>query len=208
MQSFAYDSFFYEGRECQVLAMSEELNFDITPYGIKPGFVWTNWIRGYLIDYNIEDEELKVKNIYVLNSKTGFPPINGVSGELRDDIGEAKCIYEDVNITANYTGKLVIGLGFLEKFRKITFNECFLYEKILELTFLEGVLLDIVDFSEQIKNVRELTQLRKKARRKKERKKPVTDEDFAQYVCDVFSVDSESDVWWIENHYKYKLLRF
>ena len=72
------DGYMYEGKEYSIIAMSKNINFNIEDFGIQPEYTCTACWRGFAIDYSIENAKLLLKTIWVSQSSSGYPDVNGV----------------------------------------------------------------------------------------------------------------------------------
>ena len=169
------DTCMYERHNYKILALSSKMLFKPQDYGMEPHMRTTSCWRGYWCEYIISDGELLLGNLYFHNSHGDYPPFNGVEvspPEFKEVVSYCQNvekpemdtipahsghrIYKEVNIQIPYTGKILLGDGFM---REYMFNRGFqrrwAYEKLIELVFEKGVLLDCNDLSHIAKARRE-----------------------------------------------------
>ena len=152
------DTYLYEGKEYSIVAMSKRINFNPLKYGIDPQWTCTACWTGYSVDYSVEDSKLLLKRLWISKSASGYPDVNGIKVKKLEKSGIFSYVYENVNITINYTGKIVIGNGFIDKYYTHTAfmsQRPWAYDKALELIFEKGILVDVLDHSETVRAVRE-----------------------------------------------------
>lgn len=182
------DKYEYEGKEYSIIAMSDDIEFSPEQYGLEPQYICTACWRGYAVKYAIEDEKLLVKNLFVSDSSSGFPNINGIEAESIGDIIFSH-MYRNINLQTEYTGKIVMGNGFIRDYYiHMGFQRAWAYEKVIELIFEKGVLVNVIDHSEKVKAIR--AEIEAGTREAKEDSIPT-------FVDKSFSLAMEDKVWWI-----------
>ena len=151
------DIYKYQKKEFTVVALSSVMLFDPKNYGMEPHASSTACWRGYWCEYAIEDDELLLNDLYLYNSDDKYPSLNGVEVSL-PEFKEYKCqggkkiimkahfghrVYKDVNMPIPYTGKILLGDGFMrEYYIHMGFQRGWAYKKLIELVFEEGILLN------------------------------------------------------------------
>ena len=194
------DIYKYKKKEFTVVALSSVMLFDPKNYGMEPHASSTACWRGYWCEYAIEDDELLLKDLYLYNSDDKYPPLNGVE--------EYKCqggkkiimkahfghrVYKDVNIPIPYTGKILLGDGFMrEYYIHMGFQRGWAYKKLIELVFEEGILLECNDLSHIAKAQREAM-----VQGNINPQRPDVD-ILSKFVDDSFSLDYADKAWWME----------
>ena len=161
------DKYKYQKKEYTIVALSSAISFDPKNWGLEPHASSTACYRGYWCEYAVEDEELLLKNLYLFNMDDKYPSFNGVEvsppefKEYEAYMGSGKKtkkvirpahfghrVYKNVNLSIPYTGKILLGDGFMrEYYIHMGFQRAWAYEKIIELVFEEGVLLECNDLS-------------------------------------------------------------
>ena len=183
------DGYMYEGKEYSIIAMSKNINFNIEDFGIQPEYTCTACWRGFAIDYSIEYAKLLLKTIWVSQSGSGYPDVNGVKVKKLEKRGIFSYVYENVNMPIKYTGKIVIGCGFIDKYYiHMGFQEAWAYETVLELIFKKGVLLDVIDHSDRVRKIREDIE---------SGKSDTKEVNILSSIHKSFSLNIEDKAWWL-----------
>ena len=201
------DIYKYKKKEYTVVALYYVKLNDTKNYGMEPHASSTACWRGYWCEYAIEDDELLLKDLYLYNSDDKYPPLNGVEVSL-PEFKEYKCqggkkiimkahfghrVYKDVNIPIPYTGKILLGDGFMrEYYIHMGFQRGWAYKKLIELVFEEGILLECNDLSHIAKAQREAM-----AQGNINPQRPDGD-ILSKFVDDSFSLDYADKAWWME----------
>ena len=201
------DIYKYKKKEFTVVALSSVMLFDPKNYGMEPHASSTACWRGYWCEYAIEDDELLLKDLYLYNSDDKYPPLNGVEVSL-PEFKEYKCqggkkiimkaqfghrVYMDVNIPIPYTGKILLGDGFMrEYYIHMGFQRGWAYKNLIELVFEEGILLECNDLSHIAKAQREAM-----VQGNINPQRPDVD-ILSNFVDDCFSLDYADKAWWME----------
>ena len=88
-----------------------------------------------------------------------------------------------------YTGKLVLGNGFIwDYYIHMGFQRAWAYEKVIELIFEKGVLVNVIDHSEKVKEIR--AEINAGVKDSRER-------NTHTFVDKSFSMKLEDKAWWI-----------
>lgn len=100
--------------------------------------------------------------------------------------------YKNVDLPIPYTGKILLGDGFMqEHYIHMGFQRGWAYEKLIELVFIEGVLLECNDLSRLAKEQR-------KAMEERRNNPEYPEDDVAiKFIEDSFSLDYADKAWWI-----------
>lgn len=130
---------------------------------------------------------ISIKGLYVCSKDDIYPTINRKTPVTCADGSEwsymGHHLYCNLNYRVPYTGRLLVGRGFLSKYYiHMGYRKPWSYRKLKELVFEKGVLVKVLDQS------RVATQLRKKF--KKENLYRVG------FVDGCVSLD-ETDFWWL-----------
>ena len=170
------DMFIIDSKEYNFISSSERNAFFPKQFGIVPYWFSTGCYRGYFCEYEIENSELKLKNLFINTEDKKYPDINDMismflPGESRKnkinsskEKKEAKEIakilgiklYADINIPIKYTGKLLLGNHFLtDYYIHMGIQKPWTYEEVKEFNFVNGVLFEVRDCSHIVKKIRE-----------------------------------------------------
>ena len=185
------DIYKYQKKEFTIVALSSAMLFDPKNYGMEPHARSTACWRGYWCEYAIEDDELLLKDLYLFNSDGKYPPLNGVEVSMKSHFGHR--VYKDVNMPIPYTGKILLGDGFMQEYYiHMGFQRGWAYKKLIELVFEEGILLVCNDLSHIAKAQREAM-----AKGNINPRRPGGD-NILKFVEDSFSLDYADKAWWME----------
>lgn len=138
-----------EDKEYDLIGISSELDFDPRDFGLKPVAPHTACWRGYYYEANIKDDELVVENLHVNNANDDYPEINGVKAV--DKKAESSFFgYYGVDLPIKFTGKLLLGYGFLRRYyQHMGYQSPHAYQELLMLTFEKGKLIEKEDLSKR-----------------------------------------------------------
>lgn len=75
------DVYEYNGNRYNIVAIKGTMNFDIHELGFEPVPIHTACWRGYHCIYNITEEGLFLKDLFVNDKNGSYPPVNGVEPE-------------------------------------------------------------------------------------------------------------------------------
>ena len=206
------DIYKYRNQEYTIVAFSSPIWFDPQNFGLEPNMSSTACWRGYWCEYVIGDGVLLLQNLYLYNADNKYPPFYGVEvspqefenyeyytlndGKIRKDIRPAHFghrVYRDVNMLIPYTGKILLGNGFMnEYYIHMGFQQGWAYENLIELSFEKGVLSECNDLSHIAKAQRKIIDLQKED--------PLYPDggNIPQFVEDSFSLDYINKVWWLK----------
>ncbi len=151
------DSFRFDNNNYSLVATSKPLEFDPKEYGITPQpFISACW-QGFWCAYNITNDGIFLEDLYINSEDDYYPEINGVSpfsGNMNLYMGHH--VYSDLHLNLDYTGKILVGEGFLQEYYIHMGNQRFwAYEILKELVFENGVLVGVNDRSNIAVAVRE-----------------------------------------------------
>ena len=150
------DIYKYRKNEFTIVALSNALHFNPKEYGLEPHVRSTACWRGYWCEYNITDDGLFLQNLYLFNSEGNYPPLNGIEVSPQE-FKEYDCynfkkkksekvtrplymghrVYKNVNMLIPYTGKILLGDGFLQEYYiHMGFQRGWAYQKLIELVLI------------------------------------------------------------------------
>ena len=100
-------------------------------------------------------------------------------------------VYKDLNLFMKYTGKIVLGRGFINKYYiHMGFQQAWAYEEVIELVFENGVVVNTINHNETVSRIREEHDNDPEFRE-------ASCEDMIKYVKNCFSLDAKVKAWWI-----------
>ena len=203
------DIYKYKRKEFSIVALSAPIQFEPKDYGLEPHASSTACWRGYWCEYNITDKKLFLQNLYLFNADGKYPPLNGIEVSpqeyqecicysIKSEKGEkvkrpkhmGHRVYENINMPISYTGKILLGDGFMrEYYIHMGFQRGWAYRKLVELIFENGVLLECNDLSHLAKEQREAI--------KKQGKDPRYSDDgnIPKFVTNSFSLDYAENLY-------------
>ena len=205
------DIYKYQGKEYTVVALSSSIMFDPKDFGLEPHASSSACWRGYWCEYSIENDEIKLKDLYLFNRDNNYPPLNGKEVSPQE-FEELECYgkkrkkpkkatlpahfghrhYKDVDMPIAYTGRILLGDGFMQEYYiHMGFQRGWAYRKLIELVFEEGILLECNDLSHIAKTQREAIKANGKGSRYPD------DGDIPTFVDECFSLDYADKAWWL-----------
>jgi hypothetical protein len=109
-------------------------------YGLVPGMMHTACWRGFYLTYLIRDEKLVLDKLTLRAADNNYPPVNGVSA-VEENYNK---VYQGLNITLPYSGKMVIGRDFIqEKYIHMGFQPASSFRVVVELNFETGICIPV-----------------------------------------------------------------
>lgn len=209
------DKYFYNGKEYCIVALSKTIGFNPEDYGLEPHTSSSACWRGYWCEYSIEDNHLMLKSLFLYNRDGNYPEFagktvipeeyekvlvcrRGEEGEWIESYEDEPTYfehrkYEDVDLILPYTGKILLGNGFIQDYYiHMGFQNGWAYEELIELVFEEGLLTENNDYSDIAKQQREYID-----RTNSDPSHPDVD-DIMGFVTNCFSLDYREKTWWLD----------
>lgn len=204
------DIYKYKQKDYRIVALSAGMPFDPKNYGLESHSRSTDCYRGYWCEYAIEEDILLLKSLFLFNKDGNYPPLNGIevaAQEYEECMGYkvhsdkleklvvpayfGHRVYRNVDILIPYTGKILLGDGFMwEYYIHMGFQGAWAYEKLLELVFDKGILVECNDLSHYAKTQRQVMKAQK------ENPRYPDGGNIPRFVGDSFSLDYSDKVWW------------
>lgn len=186
------DTFFYDDKNWNLIASTNEIRFNPREYGLKPISPNTACIDGFVCDYEIVNNLLNLKTLYIsLEQPKYHPVVMGTEAEklFNDMFGFDYCY--NFNLPIKYTGKIMLGDDFMfEYYTHMGWQQAWSYKSVKELEFKDGILINVIDYSNKVRKIR-----------KDIKKHPEKIEEFKSNTSSVvdnsFALDYESKAWWI-----------
>ena len=189
------DRFIYKEDNYSIVAISNPIQFNPLDYGIKPVACCSACWNGYWCDYHISTKGIMLQNLYINSENDYYPEINNAIPEKEDKKSfqyMGHHLYRNINIFMEYTGKILIGKGFINKYYiHMGYQRAWAYEVLEELVFDNGKLVKTVDHSEMAKK------LRKELENRPEEIKKISD-NIPLFVEESFSLEMKDKAWWIK----------
>jgi len=151
------DTLIYNNNSYSIVGLKGEgtpspFDFDLKP--VSPNTA--NW-RGFVMTYIIIEEHLNLHEMNVSVEETNnIPPvINGVKPKLEKK-GLINLTYKNLKLMTQFSGNILIAKDFISSmYVHMGFQSPISFEKVIELEFKEGNLLNVKDLSNKMKNWRE-----------------------------------------------------
>ena len=204
------DRFIVKGDSYSIVAISNPILFQPQDYGIVPAAICTACWNGYWCEYLISEQGIMLKNLYIHSQNNYYPAINGVEvknkgNEKRDYfLYMGHNLYENINLFLEYTGKILMGKGFLNQYYiHMGYQRAWAYETLKELVFENGKLAEMVDHSEIARKLRDKIEkeqenkIEKKEINKVKNAKEITNR-IRTFVEESFSLEIKDKAWWID----------
>lgn len=196
------DKFYYNDKEYTLVTISEKIKFHPKDYGIIPQMIHTACYRGFHCDYVIKNEILYLNNFTVNSANGNYPEINGKKPipdswfvEICKERGQdftGPCEYKDLELPIEFTGRIVLGDGFIKKYYiHMGFQRAWAYEELIELEIEDGLVVNLINHSEKAKSFREAIEEDEVGFNKKLK------ENIPQFVEESFSLEMRDKAWWI-----------
>ena len=173
------DTYRYLGKEYSLIARDAPMGFDPRSYGFHPVCILTACWRGYWCEYEVEENCLFLKQLFIANKNDDYPDFNGTQVEPLEYVEwkspisrdrDGNLIYETISMPANaghrnykvkifmpYTGTIVMGDGFMREYYKHDdFQRAWEYREVKELKFLKGELQTVTDHSAFVAELRRI----------------------------------------------------
>ena len=207
------DTYRYENKVYDIVAMTNPLGFDPKNYGLEPHSSSTACWRGYWCEYAIKNGKLIMERLLLFNADGNYPDFNGVpvSPQGYEEIEYIEMFDEEeklqretvpanfghrtyeVNMEMNYTGKIVLGDEFLNEFYiHMGFQRPWAYKDLKEFEFKDGELVSVTDHSEFAEKLREQILNDPEGFEKDLRG------NIPAYIDESFSLDASVKAWWID----------
>ena len=193
------DAYIIDGKKYSIVALSKPIGVDPEDYGLEAHASCTACWRGYWCGYAVENEELIMKRLFLYNAEGKYQDFNGVQVSPASKDVDAYFGHREykTNMKMNYTGKIVLGADFIDKYYiHMGFQRAWAYEKLIELVFRDGKLIEKIDHSDYAKELRKLIDKDPDAFWKE------LHDDIPAFVDSSFSLDMKEKAWWVDPMYE------
>ncbi|MBR0342452.1 MAG: hypothetical protein IJH64_09495 [Oscillospiraceae bacterium] len=206
------DTYRYKSKVYEIVAMTNPMGFDPRDYGLEPHSSCTACWRGYWCEYVIKYGKLIMERLLLYNQDGNYPDFNGVHVspqeykeiEYRESFDEGEKLKKktipdnwghrtyNANMKMDYTGKIVLGKGFLDEFYiHMGFQRPWAYKDLKEFDFKDGKLISVTDHSAFAEKLRE------KIREDPEGFDHTLRRTIPTFIDESFSLDAAIKAWWI-----------
>ena len=152
MTAQIHNVFLYNDQRYSIIAQQNVLDFKPEAYGISPDTGCSMCWRGYYCKFGIIDNQLVIMDWNLMVKDTVDPPI---VENTKAHISYGKLQYIAMNFPMDYSGGIVIGTGFIDKYYiHMGYQQVYAYEKVLELIFEKGQLMEAIDHSDRVEQIR------------------------------------------------------
>jgi hypothetical protein len=146
------NTLFYNDRKFSIIALQNELDYVPNNYGIEPDTSCSACWRGYYCKFGIINKQLVLMDWNIFYNEGDDAPILGNIKAI-ESTGLWK--YISLDFPVQYNGGIVIGAGFKDEYYiHMGFQNVYAYEIVLELIFDNGILIDAIDHSVKIEQLR------------------------------------------------------
>ena len=163
MTAQAQDSLLYLGERHMLAAFSDGEPFSPIDAGYRPVAASTACWRGYLCGYEVKDEILQLRDLWVnhqpdeapITRRMQPPDLNGIAAVRDEKSYHGDWHFSGVGLPLAYTGGLVIARDFIrELYVHMGFHPAWKYLHVHELLFEQGKLVEARDVSPDMARLR------------------------------------------------------
>jgi len=166
------DRFLFRGEEYRLVGGEGGPLISPQDFGMEPGFIHTACWRGFYSTYEIKDDQIFLVEMTMREKKGNYIAINNKMPEVT----EHQACYENIYLPVPFTGRLLLAKDFIQElYVHMGFQEPTAFKTVLELTFKDGLLMDLQDRSKEMEQERETL------------KQKYESEDFYEEVDEAFS---------------------
>lgn len=156
MSSQISDYIKYNDCEYSIAAIENEWPFNPEIYGFRPRATSTANYRGYYCRYAIKDDQLLLDTLYIQLEEDETPTFRGIAAQKGKYYKTNHLFeYRDIGFLINYSGGMIIGNEFLQEFYvHMGFQRAHCYKYVKEILFEDGKIIEVMDHSEKMEQVR------------------------------------------------------
>ncbi|MFN6527050.1 hypothetical protein [Nostoc sp. ChiSLP03a] len=138
--------------------------FEPTQHGFSPQWGTTACWRGYCCTYKVIEETLYLKELIIslslkekLAKQGKAKDFLGVLPSRRNTpVGHPSAIYDELNHLVEFTGSLLVANSFIKNlYVHLGFQPAYKYEEVHELIFDSGYLIQSINRSEEMAEIRQ-----------------------------------------------------
>jgi hypothetical protein len=149
------DEFNYQGGSYSIVGINGTNLFAPTRYGLTPVGRCSSCWRGFVCTYYIESQQLLLHKLAICLDGPA-PTLLGIQSKSDSSpFPKFDAIYEDLQHQINYAGGLLLGDDFIEElYVHMGFHPAWKFREVHELIFNNGELIQAIDCSEKIAELR------------------------------------------------------
>lgn len=145
----------YVNKNYDVLSIEKEFLFNPREYKLNLRPHSACW-RGYYGEFSFNKKKLTLNNLCVYSPEDN-PTIKGIKIRKKQGIFSDFGVYQNVNIVMDTSGYILIARGFLpDYYASFGKQTPLMYETVYELKLNNGEIVETVDLSDQLKDLRNL----------------------------------------------------
>jgi hypothetical protein len=159
------DGFIYKSQIFCIAGVDGVTLFEPTQHGFSPQWGTTACWRGYCCTYKVIEETLYLKEFIIALSLKEKLAVKhgrarsflGVFPYLGDTpVGHPSAIYNELNHLVEFTGSLLVAKNFINSlYIHLGFQAAYKYEEVHELIFDSGYLMQSINRSEEMAEIRQ-----------------------------------------------------
>lgn len=187
------DEYTFNDELYTIIAISDPIDFRPEEHGFQPSAASTACWRGYWCEYRITEEEIYLDKFHVhQDGAMRYPVFCGQKAHKSRYKYENMLVYSDLHFVIHFTGSIVLGRGSISKYCvNMGFQRAWAYEKVIELRFENGAVVETVDHSDYVRQIRREIELDPTGFDGK------LHADTTEFVKNSFSLAPSVKAWWI-----------
>jgi hypothetical protein len=148
------DMLTFQGKNLEIIQRSGVI-FSPSQHGFTPKPWSSGCWRGYVAHFSVKDDELRLRTFSIYQDSF-LESWQGVFSEVSRFQYEPCRYYKNLNFAIGFTGKLVGATDFVSAYYKhLGYLVWYGYQDVQLLTFENGIVTDVQDFSEQATSTRQ-----------------------------------------------------
>ncbi len=145
------DIYIFQNKSYSIIKAKPSACFEPKEYGLEPDTDCCSacW-KGFHAVFSIVEKRLFIKDLFIETKDQIYPSIAGVQVKFQKEVDYFTFfpVYESLSLFVPYTGKLLVGEGFLKEYYvHLGYQRLWAYQEVKELIFKDGILVEINDLS-------------------------------------------------------------
>lgn len=142
------DTFIYEKQEYELVGLSGEGLPTAEFFGMKPKTLHTACWRGYYMTFEIKDNKLFLKDLFLRTRNGKYKSVNGIKPKKHDEFGMTIRKYENIDYQVPFTGKIRLAKDFIDElYIHMGFQKPSAFKTVIDFTLKNGQIIKIEDIS-------------------------------------------------------------